>query len=144
MRLQKLQRGDTIIEVMLAMSVIALVLGSSYAIANRSTRIGREAQERTEALKEVETQVERLKTVASLNGNPLVDFPTEGAFCIAETESGEIGVEVFNGGASVDVDTLDNREGYPDGCYTSTDGRYALSITRPNEDDYLFEIRARW
>lgn len=55
------QRGDTIIEVLLAMSVIGLVLGSSFGIANRSLAIGRAAQERTEALKIAESQLELLK-----------------------------------------------------------------------------------
>ncbi len=55
------QRGDTIIEVMLAMVVVGMVLGVSYGIANRSVIVGRDAQERTEALKHAETQLELIK-----------------------------------------------------------------------------------
>ena len=55
------QRGDTIIEVLLAMTVIGMSLGISYGIANRATQTGRQAQERTEALKLAESQLELLK-----------------------------------------------------------------------------------
>ncbi len=60
--MRKLQRGDTIIEVMLAMSIIGIVLGAAFGIANRSVSVGQDAQERTEALKLAETQLEIFKT----------------------------------------------------------------------------------
>lgn len=55
------QRGDTIIEVLLAMTVIGLTLGISYGIANRAVLTGQLAQERTEALKLAESQIEIMK-----------------------------------------------------------------------------------
>ncbi len=58
MILKKRHAGDTIIEVLLAMSIIGLVLGAAFGIANRSVQIGRDAQERTEALKIAESQLE--------------------------------------------------------------------------------------
>lgn len=60
--MRKLQRGDTIIEVMLAMSIIGIVLGAAFGIANRSVSVGQDAQERTEALKLAETQLELFKS----------------------------------------------------------------------------------
>ena len=56
------QRGDTIVEVLLAMSVVGLVLGTAFGIANRSVNLGQDAQERTEALKLAESQLELLKS----------------------------------------------------------------------------------
>jgi type II secretory pathway pseudopilin PulG len=146
------ERGDTIIEVLLAMSIIGLVLGSSYAIANRSLQIGREAQERTEALKQVETQFERLRTVSATvddaGTNPLVDFPATRAFCIDESiEVVEFDRPNFDSFTSTTTDEVV----YPDGddnsrpCNTGTDGRYGITITKSDDDDtYLFTIRARW
>ncbi len=64
--MKKNQFGDTIIEVMLATAVIGLVIGMSYASASRALRTGRFAQEQTEALKIAESQIERLKYIASL------------------------------------------------------------------------------
>ncbi len=61
------QVGDTIVEVMLAIAIIGMVLGASYATATRALRTGRFAQEQTEALKLAESQVEQLKYIASLD-----------------------------------------------------------------------------
>jgi type II secretory pathway pseudopilin PulG len=59
------QRGDTIIEVLLALTVVGLSLGIAYGITNRSLAIGRNAQERTEAVKLAESQIETLKDLYS-------------------------------------------------------------------------------
>lgn len=64
--MQQNQRGDTIIEVMLAIAVVSMVLAASYKIANRALLTGRYAQEQTEALKYAESQLEKLKYKASL------------------------------------------------------------------------------
>jgi Tfp pilus assembly protein PilV len=56
------QKGDTIVEVLISMGVIATVLGAAYGISNRSLRIGRLSQERVEAVKLLETQLETLKS----------------------------------------------------------------------------------
>jgi type II secretory pathway pseudopilin PulG len=61
LNLLKNQKGDTIVEVMLALTVIGLSLGISFAIANRSTNVGLEARERSEALKLAESQLEYMK-----------------------------------------------------------------------------------
>jgi type II secretory pathway pseudopilin PulG len=47
---------------MLAMSVIGIVVGAAFGIANRSIAAGQDAQERTEALKIAETQLELFKS----------------------------------------------------------------------------------
>ncbi|MEI7632500.1 MAG: hypothetical protein WCJ60_04230 [bacterium] len=64
-KLIKNQFGDTIVEVMVAIIIVGLVLGSSYATASRALRTGRFAQEQTEALKLAESQVEKIKYSAS-------------------------------------------------------------------------------
>lgn len=72
------ERGDTIVEVLLCMVIVASVLGGAYLSAGRSTAVNRQSQERGEALKMLEQQVERL--------NILVKMPTLPAagtsFCI--------------------------------------------------------------
>jgi len=132
------ERGDTIIEVLLAMTVIGLVLASSYGIANRSIRIGREAQERTEALKQVETQVERLRVASQFLDQGLATFPEEAAFCLAEDSS----VVSFGNGAITEAVLDDLSTGYPNQCRTGTGGRYAVSIKR--SEGYVYTIWARW
>lgn len=73
----KLQRGDTIVEVMLAMAVIGMVLGVAYGIANRSVTIGRSAQERSEALKIAESQLELIKEYAAVKAEASGDAPAD-------------------------------------------------------------------
>ena len=58
------QAGDTIIEVLIAMSVVGLVLAGAFGITNRAVLTGRAAQERTDALKIAESQLELLKVYA--------------------------------------------------------------------------------
>lgn len=70
------QRGDTIVEVLLAMAVIGMVLGVAYGIANRSVAIGRSAQERSEALKFAESQLELIKVYIA-EQDLSSDTPTE-------------------------------------------------------------------
>ena len=79
-KMHKIQRGDTIVEVLLAMSVIGLVLGAAFSIANRSVSIGQDAQERTEALKIAETQLEIFRS--EYRDNPAVSGRTQlNPFC---------------------------------------------------------------
>lgn len=55
------QRGDTIVEVLIAIAVISSVLGTSYAIVNRNSKSYQQVSERTEALKLAEDQLEQLR-----------------------------------------------------------------------------------
>ena len=95
-RLINNQAGDTIIEVMLAIAVIGMVLGASYATATRALRTGRFAQEQTEALKLAESQIEKLKYIASTNRAPRssndVFDPDAGktSFCIDDGSTGTV------------------------------------------------------
>lgn len=59
------QTGDTIVEVLLALAVLAGVIGVSYAVASRSLARAQQAQERVQATKLVEGQIEALKYLAS-------------------------------------------------------------------------------
>lgn len=55
------QTGDTIIEVLLSMAIVGMVIGLSFAAANKSIKTGRAAQEQTEALALAQAQIERIK-----------------------------------------------------------------------------------
>ncbi|MCA9323505.1 prepilin-type N-terminal cleavage/methylation domain-containing protein, partial [Candidatus Saccharibacteria bacterium] len=112
------QRGDTIVEVLLAMAVIGMVLGAAFGIANRSVAIGRSAQERTEALKIAESQVELLKTL----------YPS------SSTMQGRLSSEPF----CIDVSTSSDADATDAAC-TNTNGfgvsgLYSIAITKPVDD----------
>lgn len=67
------QAGDTLIEVMIAMVVLSMVLGGAYVTANRSSNTVRAAQEKGEALKFVEGQVEQLRFIDPDSTDPVFD-----------------------------------------------------------------------
>jgi prepilin-type N-terminal cleavage/methylation domain-containing protein len=72
--IRKNHRGDTIIEVMIALAVLGSVLVGGYSIATRSINSVRVSQERGEALKIAEGQLEQLR--ARLNGVPSLNDTT--------------------------------------------------------------------
>lgn len=69
------QRGDTIVEVLIAITVVAAVLGASYTVVNRTMVNSRQAQEHAEALQVANKQIEFLSTLTSdpVTANGLYD-----------------------------------------------------------------------
>ncbi len=132
------QRGDTIIEVLLAMAVLGMVLGTSFGIVNRSLATGRDAQERSEATKLAESQLEKLKTASSDPNNKFFDdsvMAESKIYCITDTLA-----VVTN----TDTDPMPENgdlESYNSGCMTGPDGRYRMSIVRSGN---IFTVRTRW
>jgi type II secretory pathway pseudopilin PulG len=55
------QIGDTIVEVLIALTILAMAIGTAYAISNKSIKSAQQAQERTQATKFVEGQIDKLK-----------------------------------------------------------------------------------
>lgn len=72
-------RGDTIVEVLIAIAVVSLVLAGAFVSSNRSLKATRTAQERGEALKLAESQVEQIKLAAD---NKTLDVFGVSNFCI--------------------------------------------------------------
>lgn len=120
MHIKLRQHGDTIVEVLLAMLIVSSVLGGAYVSANRSSNTNRQSQERGEALKLVEAQLEKLKVF--ITKQPL---PAEGTiFCIDNPTS----VHVLEAS-----------------CPTSGAANYKTTIKRaasPNENNYT--ITSQW
>ncbi len=78
------QTGDTIVEVLIAIAVISLVLGGAYVMTNRSLLATRAAQERINALKLGESQLEQIKAMATSNPTVLFGSGTNSPFCISK------------------------------------------------------------
>jgi Tfp pilus assembly protein PilV len=66
LRLLRNSRGDTIVEVLISIVILALVLSGAYHTANASLNNVTDAQERTQALDVAQNQVEDLRANASL------------------------------------------------------------------------------
>lgn len=74
--------GDTIVEVLVVLTVLGLAISVSYATANRSLLDARQAQESSQATEVAQAQVEALRTQASVN--PAIFTPGV-TFCLSAT-----------------------------------------------------------
>lgn len=120
------QRGDTIVEVLISITVISLVLGGAYATANKSLLITRASQERSNALKLAESQMEQIKGLAV--SNPSALFGAASPFCIYNQTT------VI---AASDPRCVQNTAG---GTATA-EPKFSLSVTRAGND---FTVRNSW
>lgn len=122
-RLWRTDRGDTIVEVLLAIAVVSAVLGGAYVSANRSFNNTRQSQERGEASKLVEGQLERLKQATQSNPTLYFNLPetTPYPFCL-------------------DND-LARQSDASAACRVGPDGRYQLKIERAGNS---FTASAHW
>lgn len=157
------QKGDTIIEVLIALSIISAVIGISYASAGRSSNLGQQSQERSEALQLAQSQIELLRTHASsfgLAGYNIFDTTAGRSFCM--TTVAPPTPPIVSQGLPVDdltAETLDSTSAsrtYEPACLSGPDSRYHISvvyvpdfgaagppITAAN-DKGTFTVRVRW
>ncbi len=121
------QRGDTLLEVTLAIAVLGVLLGGTYAIARRGLRIGEASQERIEALKVLEGQAERLRAYrdsTAWNLNTLSASP----FCF-----------LVNQQTPYSLPTAGST------CGLGPNGRYSVVITyQSTSTPPVFVLRATW
>jgi len=87
------QGGDTIIEVLIAIAVAGSILAITYSTMNRNLLISRDSQERTEATKIAQGQIELLKAHSDLGDTTI----NTGTFCLNDTSS--TALTGFTGGA---------------------------------------------
>lgn len=121
------ERGDTVVEVLMAIAVVSLILGGAYVTANRSLQNTRDAEERSNALKMAEAQTEQLRHLASTNPSVIFGAGVPASFCISGT-------------ATVDSSTalcLVNGSG----ALTTTPPAYRIAITRSGN---TFTITSTW
>lgn len=134
-------KGDTIVEVLIAMAVVAVVLGGAYSSANKSFANTRAAQERGEALKVAESQLESLNTLYKNRTVNIYDS-INNVFCLDNTPA-RVTIVGYDP-AAVPLLTTDFGR-YPAECLKQ--GRYHVSITytqtSPTADDN-FNVVVKW
>jgi len=118
------QAGDTIVEVLIAISIVSLVLTSAYISTNKNSQSMQAVQEKTQAQKLVERQIELLRAVSSV---PAV------AFCFIDdqgTPETNLSLCVFDqsGATTNDANSV----------------QYHLSIAPNTPSADTYEIRATW
>ena len=105
--------GDTIVEVLIALTVLAVAMATNYGIGARSISMGIEAKKRTEALSLAQSQVDYI-TAAQKNGN-LSPYPAHAYFCllpnsgnvVAKSQADQL-CALTNNGATYDIGTKYN------------------------------------
>lgn len=128
------QRGDTIVEVLIAIAVISLVLAGAYVTTNRNLLATRAAQERGNALTLAESQLEQIKSLAVSDPDVLFGAGTPSPFCVTSALS--------VASASDAACRMDST-----GAPTATEPVYSVSVTRDSPDGnggYLFTVTNRW
>ena len=125
------QRGDTIVEVLISITVISLVLGGAYVTTNKSLQGTRSAQERGNALKLAESQVEQIKGVLATNPSAIFGGATPSPFCVYT--SGATLTVVAASNANCTVNTA--------GAATTNEPKFSLAVTRSGND---FTIKNSW
>lgn len=121
------QKGDTIVEVLLAIAIVSAVLGGAFVSVNNSYVGTRQSQERGEALKLLEGQLERLKEASRSSATDVYTGPNP--FCIIPNPAPLP--------ASPLLVVADSNAGCQQGS------RYRLSIRR-GSDGSTFTARATW
>lgn len=143
------QRGDTIVEVMIVLAVLGLAIGISYSTANRSLLNARQAQENAEASKLAQTQVEMLyaqSTVVTATDTDHYIYDSTKLFCMG-TGDGLV-KHGFTGG-SLDQ-TLLTQGNYPTDDSCTSQQLYRVSIRYQDTDPDnptahdKFTIRVAW
>lgn len=126
------ERGDTIVEVLIAVAIVSLVLAGAYVSTNRSLLATRAAQERVSALKLAESQMEQIKSLASTDPDILYGSVTDAPFCIAKADGRPVSDDNAACTVGISGDPTDPND----------PPAFKVSITRAGDD--LFFLRETW
>jgi Tfp pilus assembly protein PilV len=154
------QTGDTIVEVLIAMSVIGFIIGTAYVITNTSTTEELQSQERSDALLILQTQIESMRTTAN-EPPPALNTP----FCMTQgtgtsyTESISLPSDAYDQFSSTPPTSpaADGLTEYAPDCNFSANGT-SRNTTEPNfhvfiiytnpsgysNNSGIYTLNARW
>ena len=130
--------GGTIIEVLIALTVVSSMLGGAYVLANRSLNNNRQSQERGEAIKIVESQIEQLK--GAITSGDSDAFTTSNVFCMDDSNNvTNANSPAVSSVPSIDADDLGS---YTDSCRIQNQSLpYYTSIQRTAANQFNFYTR---
>jgi Tfp pilus assembly protein PilV len=140
-RKRHFQRGDTIVEVLIAIAVVTSVLAGAFAVSQKSALAVRNSQEKSEMLHLLNGQVEMVRAAATISDENAGIF-NGGYFCMNPTS----GLRE-NAGGSVNVDNPSTfaascKNLTSDGTQTST-GLYNMVINYDTSSE-TFTAYGRW
>jgi hypothetical protein len=151
MHLRRLnQAGDTIVEVLVAMTVLTFILAGAYVAANSSLTAEVRSGERSQALQLVQGQLELLRAYSSVSP---ISAASLQMFCLGVGVNGTyptLNIKEYDSG--VVLPSTYTPGSYPTNCNvdsamnpiaTSTGQSYSLSIVE-NVPTNTFTIEANW
>lgn len=130
--LEHRSRGDTMVEVLIAITVVATILGGAYVTTNRSLQATRAAEERSIALKLAESQIERIKGLMTTATGVGAVQGVSSPFCIVPTG---LGVPTPVGSGSVchfNAGGVNNN---------ATEPVFRVSIAKPSANNYTLTVQ---
>lgn len=154
----RLERGDTLVEVLLAIAIVAFAIGSAYVIASKSLQQGINARERTEAVSVLENQINALKFRAQKTNlttfNGTFTATTVNNFCLSETSTNPAAADwaPIRNKAGINVSSP-LTYGAPSDNYHSNcvkNNKYFIDITTHNHptpglvNPTIYTINVRW
>lgn len=125
------QTGDTMVEVLIVIAVVSLILGGAYVTTNRSLQATRAAQERGNALKIAESQIEQIKGLAATDPDAL--FGQAPPFCISPVDGKPIAVSHSSTPCTVNISGNPPASGEP---------TFRLEITKNGLNEFI--LTERW
>ncbi len=130
------QRGDTLVEVMIVITVLSVVVVAAFSVANHAVAASRDAKEHTEALKLAETQLELLKSYAQIAGNNVTSNGFS-SFCIDMSTTppspGSLAVDAATNPKCKNIDSTG----------TST-GLYSVKIVATGSPYPVYKVTVNW
>ena len=153
---QALSRGDTLIEVLIAIAVMAVVISGIYAIAHRNLRTAEASQQRNQALALAQGQVEFMRSAAA--NQSLSAYTSQAPFCINDGSVSftDSSLTKYNGsGTAIPADTKDfsandqktyclfstNPQLYISDTYTTT-GIFQVTVAYPSPTGRLTSVNS--
>lgn len=132
------ERGDTIVEVLICILVISTMLAGAFATTNNSLQAVRMSQERSQAIKITESQVESLRAIGPAGFTP---------FCIAGTTYHNASTATncyFNQGGQLIASDLGSQTPSANNLYANaaTGPQFNARITMQPSGRY--EIKVEW
>lgn len=127
------QRGDTIVEVLIAIAIVGAVLGGAYVSSNHSLNTTRDSEEHTAAIKLLQGQLEQLKAYAASDDDALSNSTLNSLFCMAQTGSSIKPVPSSNPACQVDST----------GTHSVEQPSYTLIGSR-STDGYSYTFKINW
>lgn len=126
------QAGDTIVEIMIALSITSFLLVIAYSTASKSLTGAQQSQDRGQAIKVAESQAEALRLLTSPATAP-------NTFCMSNAAT----PTVTTLSASIPIDfSTDTASSYAVGC---VQGIYRISVIHPAvPSPNFFTVRVRW